>query len=100
MGMFNDYTVALAIATIFLLWTVGKLVAFFKSRQRYQRLPGPPYSLLFGHLISLGKIAVKLPSRAHSHTLAAAAEREYDLPPVYYIDSRPVSLVSLIITDP
>ena len=132
MGWTGDHPIASAVATVFLLWLVGKLATFFQDRRRYQKLvsirpasscsivneyrtlrsrletwyiankvkPGPPHSVIFGHLISLGKVAAKLPGRAHPHTLSAQLSREYDLPPVFYIDPRPVSIVSLVVTDP
>lgn len=62
--------------------------------------PGPPHSLIFGHLISLGKAAAKLPGRAHPHTLVAQLMRDYDLPPVFYVDPRPVGPPTLVVTDP
>ncbi|KAJ8109432.1 hypothetical protein OPT61_g7458 [Boeremia exigua] len=100
MGLTDGFPVPLAVVTVFLLWSIGKLVAFFEDRRRYQKLPGPPHSLLFGHLISVGKVAAKLPGRAHPHTLSAQLSREYDLPTVFYIDPRPFSTVSLVIVDP
>ncbi|KAF2030376.1 cytochrome P450, partial [Setomelanomma holmii] len=62
--------------------------------------PGPPTHPILGHLISIGKVAMKIPQRAHPHTLAAYMMREYDLPPVFFMDTRPVSSLNLIVADP
>lgn len=62
--------------------------------------PGPPSSPILGHLVSIGKVALKLPQRAHPHTLVAQLMREYDLPLVFYMDTRPALIVSLVVADP
>jgi hypothetical protein len=48
----------------------------------------------------MGKVAMKLPRRAHPQMLIAQAIRDYNLPPVFYVDPRPLSIVSLVVTDP
>jgi hypothetical protein len=62
--------------------------------------PGPPSSPILGHLLSIGKVALKLPQRAHPRTLAAQLMHEYDLPLLFYMDTRPASIVSLVVADP
>jgi hypothetical protein len=55
---------------------------------------------IFGHLISVGKVAMKLPARAHPHLLASHLQREYNLPGIFFLDTRPVSSLNLIVADP
>ncbi|KAF1934180.1 cytochrome P450 [Didymella exigua CBS 183.55] len=100
MDLLHNHTLASALVSICLLWVLGCLTSFCKDRKRYQKLPGPPCSLMFGHLISVGKVAMMLPRRAHPQTLVAQAIRDYELPPIFYVDSRPLSIVSLVVTDP
>jgi hypothetical protein len=61
---------------------------------------GPPMHPILGHLIAAGKVAMKLPGRAHPHNMAAYMMREYDLPPVFFLDTRPASVLNLIVADP
>ena len=68
------------------------LLSSFKS--------GPPIHPIFGHILSIAKVAMKLPTRAHPHLLAAYMKREYDLPGVFWLDTRPISVLNLIVTDP
>jgi uncharacterized protein Usg len=55
---------------------------------------------IFGHVVSIAKVAMKLPARAHPHLLAAYLKKEYDLPGMFFMDARPAASVNLIITDP
>lgn len=43
---------------------------------------------------------MKLPQRAHPHLLVIALMREYNLGPVFFMDTRPVSSVNFVIADP
>jgi hypothetical protein len=54
----------------------------------------------FGHLIAVGKIASKLPQRAHTQQMATYLMRKYDLPGVFHLDARPISGLAIFVTDP
>jgi hypothetical protein len=69
-------------------------------RNTYIFQSGPPMHPIFGHLISVGKVAVKLPARAHPHLLASHVQKEYDLPGMFFLDTRPVSSLNLVVADP
>jgi hypothetical protein len=55
---------------------------------------------ILGHLVAAAKVAMMLPQRAHPHNIPAYMMREYDLPPVFFMDTRPFSTLNLIIADP
>jgi hypothetical protein len=71
-----------------------------RSQNTYIFQAGPPMHPIFGHLISVGKVAMKLPARAHPHLLASHLQREYNLPGIFFLDTRPVSSLNLIVADP
>lgn len=101
MGFLNDHAIISTLASLFVIWIIGKVVKVVNERRRFQKLPGPPCNLLLGHLISVGKVAVKMPQRSHPHLLMTNLVREYNLPPVFYIDNRPASsIILLVVADP
>lgn len=55
---------------------------------------------IFGHIISVAKTTMKLPTRAHPHLMMASLKREYDLPGMFFVDTRPASDLVLVVTDP
>ncbi|KAL6705889.1 hypothetical protein ACN47E_006349 [Coniothyrium glycines] len=101
MGLLELRVVLTTVASLLTIWIASKIYSVIQERRVFQKLPGPPCSLLFGHLLSTGKVAIKLPQRAHPHQLAASLIREYDLPPVFYLDNRPASgIITMVIADP
>lgn len=62
--------------------------------------PGPPHHPIFGHLISMGKVVRSLPNRVHPHVYPHFLTKEYNLPPVFYLDVYPVNTPMLIVIDP
>jgi hypothetical protein len=67
MLLMNDYPV-LVTATVIIAAFLAKIIhKTFKSRRAIGKLPGPPHSLIFGHLLAMGKITEKLPKRVHPH---------------------------------
>lgn len=94
-------SVLLAVVFLPLFWLVSKTISLLRDRQKYKNLPGPPWHPIMGHLIAIGKTVQKLPQRAHPHLLVALMSREYDLPGVFFMDTRPAAgTVNLIVADP
>lgn len=56
--------------------------------------------MIFGHLISMGKVVSKLPNRVHPHVYPHYLTKEYDLPPVFYIDAYPIREPMMVVLDP
>ena len=48
----------------------------------------------------MGKVVTKLPKRVHPHVFPYFLTKEYDLPPVFYIDSYPIQIPMMVILDP
>ncbi|KAF2868049.1 cytochrome P450 [Massariosphaeria phaeospora] len=100
MGFFYDNPLVAIVASSFLLWLVRFIVSFVKTRQLFHRLPGPPHHLLWGHMMVAGTIASRLPKRVHPHVYPCFLTKEYDLPPLYYLDLYPLNHPTLVILDP
>ncbi|KAF2795515.1 cytochrome P450 [Melanomma pulvis-pyrius CBS 109.77] len=100
MGFLNDHPVATAVGVLVTAWFIRFMVTFIKTRRTLNKLPGPPHSMVFGHLISMGKVVSKLPNRVHPHVYPHYLTKEYDLPPVFYVDAYPIREPMMVVLDP
>ncbi|KAF2703867.1 cytochrome P450 [Pleomassaria siparia CBS 279.74] len=48
----------------------------------------------------MGKVVSKLPNRVHPHVYPHYLTKEYNLPPVFYIDTAPIKAPMLVVADP
>ncbi|KAH7127134.1 putative P450 monooxygenase [Dendryphion nanum] len=100
MGFLNDHPMA-ATAIALVTVIVGRfLYNFAYWRLRMRNLPGPPHSLLFGHIIPIGKLSMKLPQRAHPHYQPLYLTQEYNLPSIFYMDLYPLDHPVMVVMDP
>lgn len=61
----------------------------------------PPHNPLFGHLLLVASIAVRLPSHAHGHYLADLIRRRYpELGTAFYLDLWPFTPTVLVVISP
>ncbi|KAH7406190.1 hypothetical protein DE146DRAFT_435899 [Phaeosphaeria sp. MPI-PUGE-AT-0046c] len=92
--------VLITTACLFLTWLLCNAILLLKDRQRLNKYSGPPMHPILGHLIAVAKTAMKLPARVHPHIMIAYMVREYNLPPFFVLDTRPASVMNLIVADP
>jgi len=74
--------------------------AVTRSRRLTMSQPGLPIHPIFGHVVTVAKVAMKLPQRSHTQVLATYLMREHDTPGVFFLDARPISVLSLFVTAP
>ncbi|KAF1841638.1 cytochrome P450 [Cucurbitaria berberidis CBS 394.84] len=101
MGLLSDHAIVFTLASLLVAWLGAKVFRVVMERRKFRKLPGPPCNLFLGHLIPMGKIAMKHPQRVHPHVLVANLMREYNLPSVFYLDNRPAAEYPvLVVADP
>ncbi|KAF2270960.1 putative P450 monooxygenase [Lojkania enalia] len=94
------HPIAVAAVAVFGAYLATCLVSFIRVRRHFGKLPGPPHHPIFGHLISMGKVVTRLPKRVHPHVYPYFLTKEYNLPPVFYIDAYPFNDPLMVLLDP
>ncbi|KAB5513287.1 cytochrome P450 [Coniochaeta sp. 2T2.1] len=84
--MFLAHAVWLAAASLIV---VG-VVRFFTVRRFYRGLPGPPHSLLLGHLKIIGEYMRRMPPGSHVQAAITQIQQDYNLPDIFYLDLWPI----------
>ncbi|KAH3912265.1 hypothetical protein HBI56_005760 [Parastagonospora nodorum] len=100
MDVFEYKAVVSTVVGLIVAWLLSKVAMLLKDRQRLKNMSGPPMHPLFGHIVSVAKTAMKLPTRAHPHVMMASLKRDYDLPGMFFVDARPASGLVLVVSDP
>ncbi|KAF2467190.1 cytochrome P450 [Lindgomyces ingoldianus] len=100
MAILNGHPYATAAAVLITLYLARFFLRVAKVRRQFAKLPGPPHSPIFGHLISIGKCVSKLPNRVHPHVFPHYLTKDYDLPPVFFMDAYPIRDPMMVIIDP
>ncbi|KAK4621296.1 Cytochrome P450 monooxygenase [Fulvia fulva] len=92
----------LASALIAAIVYVGRWLAKgYAIRARAHKMPGPPHSMLWGHLKVMAEVAAKNPRRVHPHVYPAQLRKKYNLGSYFVMDTWPVGYDSIIaIMDP
>lgn len=62
--------------------------------------PKPPHSFLLGNIPVMAKVVAKFPLGIHPHAVMPFLQKEYNLPPVFYLDTWPFSYALCAIVDP
>ncbi|KAB5513517.1 cytochrome P450 [Coniochaeta sp. 2T2.1] len=83
--MFFAHAVCLAAASL----VVAGVVRLFTVRRFYRGLPGPPHSLLLGHLKIIGEYMQRLPPGSHVQAAITQIQQDYNLPDIFYLDLWP-----------
>ncbi|KAI9884809.1 MAG: hypothetical protein M1823_003398 [Watsoniomyces obsoletus] len=82
------------------------LVKLYQARRhirslRAQGLAMPPHNPIFGHLLLIARIAMKLPRHAHGHYLGDLIRRRYpELGTAFYLDLWPFTPTVLVVISP
>ncbi|KAF2110234.1 cytochrome P450 [Lophiotrema nucula] len=100
MAFLSNHPWVTGFAVLAAVYIARFVLKFIEHRKKFANLPGPPHSFIFGHLIALGKVTTKLPGRVHPHVYAHYLTKEYDLPPVFFVDTWPIREPMLLIQDP
>ncbi|KAF2764349.1 cytochrome P450 [Teratosphaeria nubilosa] len=97
-----SHPIAVAIATITLVYLLNILAKGYRIRKLLHTLPGPPgHSMLFGHLQHMGKIMSEIPPQAHPHVTPHFFKRKYGLQRNwFYVDIWPFGDPMLHVFDP
>lgn len=94
-----NHTIIVAVGIVLLGLALNLFARLHRHRSKYRNLPGPPHSYLFGSLISVGKVAAKLPSNAAPQCLMQAVKERYGLGDYFYVDVWPLAEPLLIMSN-
>ncbi|KAI0128780.1 cytochrome P450 [Xylariales sp. AK1849] len=86
---------ALAVAAAFQFF-----YRLYQTRRRFNGLPGPPHSFLWGHLKVMGEIAAQFPPNMHPQSYITTIAQKYDLKGVFYLDLWPITYPQVVLTEP
>ncbi|KAF2228137.1 cytochrome P450 [Elsinoe ampelina] len=81
-------------------WLLHICYRFVKQRRSFNSLPGPPHSLLWGHLKVMGEAAAVFPPGTHPQFYLTWITRKYNLKGIFYLDLWPVADAQVIVLDP
>ncbi|KXJ93660.1 cytochrome P450 [Microdochium bolleyi] len=91
MVLLDDPTTALRLAGAAAAVAVAYFGTHAYARRRFYRdLPGPPHSMLWGHLKLLGEYTARMPAGGFVQQALTQIKHDYDLPDVFYLDMWPV----------
>ncbi|KAH8596814.1 cytochrome P450 [Bisporella sp. PMI_857] len=76
------------------------LFRLYTHRRRFNDLPGPPHSFLWGHLKIMGEAAALFPPNTHPQVYITTIAQKYDLKGIFYLDLWPVADAQVILIEP
>ncbi|KAH8779058.1 cytochrome P450 [Hyaloscypha finlandica] len=97
MILFKEFIVALV--SVLILATSSFLWKLAAHRRRFQDLPKPPHSFLFGHLALFFSIARQLPGKIPVAITIHRIQAQFNLPDLWYLDLWPLADPFLITGD-
>jgi len=82
-------TVVLALTTAVLACVAYFVSKFIARRRFYKNLPGPPHSMIWGHLKVIGEYTAKFPADTAFQSMVTQIKQDFDLPDIWYLDLWP-----------
>ncbi|KAH7014195.1 cytochrome P450 [Microdochium trichocladiopsis] len=91
MVLFDDPAVALPLVGVAAATAIAYLGSRVYARRRFYRdLPGPPHSMLWGHLKLIGDYTSRMPPGGFLQQALTQMKHDYGLPDVFYLDMWPI----------
>ncbi|KAF2429661.1 cytochrome P450 [Tothia fuscella] len=81
-------------------WLLHLIYKTYTHRKWFQDKPGPPHSLLWGHLKVMGDAAATMPPNTHPQAYMTSIAQKYDLEGIFYLDLYPASVSMVVLTEP
>ncbi|KOS19709.1 putative sterigmatocystin biosynthesis P450 monooxygenase [Escovopsis weberi] len=73
---------------------------FISKRRFYHAKPGPPHSLLWGHMGIMRDIMAKMPPNMHIQAIFTEIAHTYGLEEIFYLDLWPIGLEIVVLNGP
>lgn len=101
MVLLDDPSTALCLVGAAAAAALAYLATRVYARRRFYRdLPGPPHSMLWGHLKLFGEYTARMPAGGFIQQPLTQLKHDYGLPDVFYLDMWPVLNGIICLTGP
>ncbi|EME42887.1 hypothetical protein DOTSEDRAFT_153057 [Dothistroma septosporum NZE10] len=102
MLQFLQSQLLLASAVIAAVVYIGRWLAKgYAVRKKAHNMPGPPHSMIWGHLKVMGEVAAANPRRVHPHVYPDQVRKKYNLGSYFVLDTWPFGYDPMIaVMDP